>query len=158
MFLEIHPFQDGNGRLSRILTTLILLRSGYEYAPYSSLESVIEQSKEGYYLALRRTQGTIRTANPNWQPWLVFFLRALQQQKARLHIKMEREKLLMAQLPPLSVEIIDLVKKHGSLKNAQIVELTGANRNTVKKHLADLVATNHLQKQGIGKGTVYVSG
>ena len=64
----------------------------------------------------------------------------------------------MAQLPPLSVEIIDLVKKHGSLKNAQIVELTGANRNTVKKHLADLVATNHLQKQGIGKGTVYVSG
>ena len=158
VFLEIHPFQDGNGRLSRILTTLILLRSGYEYAPYSSLESVIEQSKEGYYLALRRTQGTIRTANPNWQPWLVFFLRALQQQKARLHIKMEREKLLMAQLPPLSVEIIDLVQKHGSLKNAQIVELTGANRNTVKKHLADLVATNHLQKQGIGKGTVYVSG
>lgn len=157
VFLEIHPFQDGNGRLSRILTTLILLRSGYEYVPYSSLESVIEQSKEGYYLALRRTQGTIRTANPNWQPWLVFFLRALQQQKARLHIKMEREKLLMAQLPPLSVEIIDLVKKHGSLKNAQIVELTGANRNTVKKHLADLVAANHLQKQGVGKGTVYTS-
>ena len=55
VFLEIHPFQDGNGRLSRILTTLILLRSGYAYVPYSSLESVIEQSKEGYYLALRRT-------------------------------------------------------------------------------------------------------
>lgn len=157
VFLEIHPFQDGNGRLSRILTTLILLRCGYEYVPYSSLESVIEQSKEGYYLALRRTQGTIRTDTPDWQPWLIFFLRALQQQKARLKIKMEREKLLMAKLPPLSVEIINLVKKHGSLKNAQIVELTGANRNTVKKHLADLVSANHLQKQGVGKGTVYLT-
>lgn len=155
VFLEIHPFQDGNGRLSRILTTLFLLRSGYEYVPYSSLESVIEQSKEGYYLALRRTQGTIRTAAPDWQPWLDFFLHALQQQKTRLQIKMAREKLLMAQLPSLSIKIIDLVKKHGSLKNAQIVALTGANRNTVKKHLAGLVAANHLQKQGVGKGTAY---
>lgn len=156
VFLEIHPFQDGNGRLSRILTTLILLRSGYAYVPYGSLESVIEQSKEAYYLALRRTQGTIRIAAPNWDPWLTFFLRALQQQKARLQIKMEREKLLMAQLPPLSLQILDLVKTHGSLKNAQIVELTGANRNTVKKHLADLVASNHLAKHGVGRGTVYV--
>lgn len=155
VFLEIHPFQDGNGRLSRILTTLILLRSGYEYVPYSSLESVIEQSKEGYYLALRRTQGTIRTDNPDWQPWLLFFLRALQQQKARLEIKVSREKLMMAQLPPLSVEIVDLIKKHGQLKIAQIVEITGANRNTVKKHLSDLVSTNHISKQGVGKGTSY---
>ena len=68
VFLEIHPFQDGNGRLSRILTTLLLLRKGYSYVPYSSLESVIEQSKEAYYLALRRTQATIRTATPDWEP------------------------------------------------------------------------------------------
>ncbi len=157
-FLEIHPFQDGNGRLSRILTTLLLLRSGYAYVPYSSLESVIEQSKEGYYLALRRTQGTIRTEAPDWQPWLSFFLRTLQQQKARLEIKMEREKLLHSQLPPLSVEIVDLVKTHGALKIAQIVEMTGANRNTIKKHLADLVVANHLVKQGERKGTVYQAG
>lgn len=157
VFLEIHPFQDGNGRLSRILTTLILIRSGYEYVPYSSLESVIEQSKESYYQALRRTQGTIRSNSPNWQPWLEFFLHALQQQKARLEIKMNREKLMMAQLPPLSIEIVDLVKKHGQLKIAQIVELTGANRNTVKKHLGDLVAASHITKQGVGKGTVYLA-
>ena len=79
-FLAIHPFQDGNGRLSRILTALLLLRCGYAYTPYSSLESVIENSKQGYYLALRQTQQTLRTDNPNWQPWLVFFFRALQQQ------------------------------------------------------------------------------
>ena len=69
VFLEIHPFQDGNGRLSRVLTTLLLLQGGYAYVPYSSLESVIENSKEGYYLALRQTQSTIRTDTPNWQPW-----------------------------------------------------------------------------------------
>ena len=53
VFLEIHPFQDGNGRLSRVLTTLLLLQTGYAYVPYSSLESVIEHSKDAYYLALR---------------------------------------------------------------------------------------------------------
>ena len=80
VLLEIHPFQDGNGRLSRILTTLLLLRAGYEYVPYSSLESVIEQSKDTYYQALRQTQQTIRTDAPDWQPWLIFFLQSLQQQ------------------------------------------------------------------------------
>jgi Fic family protein len=92
VFLEIHPFQDGNGRLSRILTTLLLLQAGYAYVPYSSLESVIENSKESYYLALRQTQNTLHSEKPNWQPWLLFFLRALQQQKRRLAAKVEREK------------------------------------------------------------------
>ena len=64
MFLAIHPFQDGNGRLSRIVTTLLLLQAGYAYVPYSSLESVIETSKEAYYLALRQTQGTLTTPGP----------------------------------------------------------------------------------------------
>ena len=68
VFLEIHPFQDGNGRLSRVLTNLLLLQADYAYVPYSSLESVVEQSKEAYYLALRQTQATIRTEAPNWQP------------------------------------------------------------------------------------------
>ena len=80
VFLEIHPFQDGNGRLSRVLTTLLLIQAGYAYVPYSSLESVIELNKEAYYLALRQTQGSIRTDAPNWQPWLVFFLRSLAEQ------------------------------------------------------------------------------
>src|SRR5262249_17811202 len=92
VFLEIHPFQDGTGRLSRVLTTLVLLRAGYAYVPYSSLESIIEQSKDSYYLALRRTQVTIRTAEPDWAPWIDFFLRALQQQKRRLQAKIERER------------------------------------------------------------------
>ena len=84
VFVEIHPYQDGNGRLSRILTTLLLLRSGYAYVPYGSLESVIEKTKENYYACLRKTQGTIRTDAPDWQPWVLYFLRSMQQQKKQL--------------------------------------------------------------------------
>ena len=90
VFLEIHPFQDGNGRLGRALSTLLLLQAGYAYVPYSSLESVIEQNMEAYYLALRQTQGKIRTDAPNWQPWLIFFLRSLAEQVRRLEKKVER--------------------------------------------------------------------
>jgi Fic family protein len=91
-FLAIHPFQDGNGRLSRILTTLLLLKAGYSYVPYSSLESIIEESKEGYYLALRQTQGTLNSEQqPNWEPWLLFFLRALQRQKNRLQTRHRKD-------------------------------------------------------------------
>jgi hypothetical protein len=118
-YLEIHPFQDGNGRLSRVLTTLLLLRAGYAYVPYSSLESVIEQSKEGYYLALRRTQGTIRTAAPAWTPWLTFFLKALQRQMRRLREKVERERLLLARVPDLSLRLLDQARDHGFLCGRQ---------------------------------------
>jgi len=155
VFLEIHPFQDGNGRLSRVLTTLLLLRSDYAYVPYSSLESVIEQTKEGYYLALRSTQGTIRTDTPDWQPWIMYFLRALQKQKQRLEAKIQREKILVAALPELSVQILELTKEHGRLTISQVVQITGANRNTVKKHLQSLVAARHLTQHGKGKGTWY---
>ena len=155
VLLEIHPFQDGNGRLSRILTTLLLMRSGYAYVPYSSLESVIEQTKDGYYLALRNTQGTIRTDAPDWQPWIMYFLRALRKQKQRLEAKIQREKILMAELPELSVQILELAKEHGRLTISQMVQITGANRNTMKKHLQSLVAAQHLTQHGKGKGTWY---
>jgi Fic family protein len=75
VFLGIHPFKDSNGRLSRILTTLLLLRAGYGYVPYSSMETVIEANKDSYYLALRRTQQTVRMEDQSWEPWLVFFLK-----------------------------------------------------------------------------------
>ena len=155
VFLEIHPFQDGNGRLSRVLTTLLLLRNGYSYVPYSSLESVIEQTKEAYYLALRKPQGTIRTDTPEWNAWVVYFLKALKKQKERLEKKIERERIVIGTLPELSVQILELAKEHGRIKIGQIVEITGANRNTVKKHLLALVSANHLTQHGTGKGTWY---
>jgi len=155
VFLAIHPFQDGNGRLSRILTTLLLLQAGYTYVPYGSLESIIEGSKEAYYLALRQTQATIRTAEPDWLPWLMFFLDALRQQQARLGAKLERERILFGRLPELSVHLLDLCREHGRLTVAMAVELTGANRNTVKDHLSRLTKAEHLSRHGAGRGTWY---
>lgn len=155
VFLEIHPLQDGNGRLSRILTTLLLLRAGYSYVPYSSLESVIEQSKEGYYLALRQTQGTIRTDSPNWQPWVLFFLRALQQQMKRLAKKVERERIILSAMPELSVQIIDHAREHGRVTVSDIVTLTGTSRNTLKQHFRRLVEKGHLVLHGSGRGAWY---
>ncbi|MFN4018362.1 MAG: Fic family protein [Reyranella sp.] len=155
VFLEIHPFQDGNGRLSRILTTLLLLQAGYAYVPYSSLESVIEQSKEGYYLALRQTQGTIRSAAPNWQPWLNFILRALQQQMKRLAKRIEREKIVLSSLPDLSLRILDHAREHGRVSMGDIIKLTGASRNTLKQQFRQLVEKRHLAKHGGGRTTWY---
>jgi Fic family protein len=155
VFLEIHPFQDGNGRLSRVLTTLLLMQAGYVYVPYSSLESVIEQNKEAYYLALRQTQGTIRTEAPNWQPWMVFFLRTLAEQVRRLEKKLEREKLVLASLPELSLQIVEFAREHGRVTMGEAIKLTSASRNTLKQHFRALVERGHLNQHGSGRGVWY---
>ena len=154
-FLAIHPFQDGNGRLSRILTTLLLLRSGYAYVPYSSLESIIEQTKKQYYLALRKTQGTIRSLRPDWQPWLKYFLGALAEQKSRLEKKIERERVLLGDLPELSVRILELCRERGRVTISEIAKITGASRNTIKDHVTALANKGHLIRHGAGRGTWY---
>ena len=155
VFLEIHPFQDGNGRLSRVLTTLLLLQSGYAYVPYSSLESVIEQSKDAYYMALRQTQGTIRTEAPNWQPWLQFFLWALAEQVRRLNRKIEREKLVLATLTALSLQIVEFAREHGRVTMGDAIRLTGSSRNTLKQHFRALVERGYLKHHGSGRGAWY---
>jgi Fic family protein len=155
VFLEIHPFQDGNGRISRVLTTLLLLQGGYSYMPYCSIESVIEQNKEAYYLALRQTQGTIRTETPNWQPWLVFFLRSLAEQVRRLNQKIEREKLVLAPLPELSLQIVEFAREHGRVTMGDVIRLTGASRNTLKQHFRALVDQGRLNRLGSGRGAWY---
>jgi Fic family protein len=156
-FLAIHPFQDGNGRLSRILTTLLLLKEGYLYVPYSSLESVIEKNKDNYYLSLRRSQATFKSKNPEYESWILFFLNALSAQKEMLSQKIEREKIFI-KLSKLSRQIINIVKDHGELSISEIESTTKANRNTIKKKLAELVKDKHLITQGQGKGTRYVIG
>jgi Fic family protein len=153
--LEIHPFQDGNGRLSRILTTLLLLQAGYAYVPYSSLESVIENSKESYYLTLRQTQTTIRSEAPNWQPWLIFFMRAMQQQKHRLAVKVEREKNALAALSNLAIRILDYVRDHGRVTTRDMVREAGASPNTLKATFTSLVEKGLLVRHGGGRSTWY---
>jgi Fic family protein len=135
-----------------------LLRAGYAYVPYSSLESVIEQSKERYYLVLRQTQLTIRTETPDWQPWLLFFLRSLGVQKERLEQKIRRERLILGSLPELSVGLLELCRERGRLTVAEAVKVTGRNRNTVKDHIKALTDVGHLTRHGAGRGTWYSLG
>ena len=124
-------------------------------SPFSSLESVIEHSKESYYLALRQTQGTIRHPAPDWQPWLTFFLRAMHQQMKRLTAKMTREKLLIAALPELAVQILDQARNSGRVTMGDMIVLTGGSRNTLKEHFRKLVENGHLIRHGTGKGSWY---
>ena len=155
VFLEIHPFQDGNGRLSRILTTLLLLKVGYSYVPYSSLESVIEQNKEGYYLALRQTQGTIRTDAPDWQPWVTYFLKSLSKQKQKLEGKIKRERIILGDLPELSVQILELAREHGRVTIADTAKTTGISKSTIKDHMKSLYRNGYIERHGAGRGTWY---
>jgi Fic family protein len=131
-----------------------MLQFGYDYVPYSSLESVIEQNKNGYYVALRQTQSTIRTDAPDWEPWMVFFLSSLLTQVKRLKKKLAQEK-RANRLPELSAKLLAIAKEQGRLTTAQAEEQTGANRATIKKHLARLVKDGRLVRYGAGRGTWY---
>ncbi len=153
-FLAIHPFQDGNGRLSRILTTLCLLKAGYLYVPYSSLEHVIEQNKDRYYLALRRAQTTLYTNNTRLSDWLLFFLQSLKKQTETLAGKLGREKELL-EIPKISQDILAVAQHHGRVTVRDICKLTQANRNTVKQHLKGLVQNQLMILEGKGKGSWY---
>ena len=139
-----------------MLTTLLLLKTGYSYVPYSSLENIIEANKENYYLALRRTQTSFKKEKPDWNPWLKFFLHALKKQKDQLAQKIEREKILVQRLNPLAMQIVELIKSHGQLSIGELQTLTNANRNTLKVQLRELVKHGHLQLCGGGRRTWYV--
>src|SRR6185369_11544070 len=143
-FLAIHPFQDGNGRLARVLTNLLLLRTGYTYVPYSSLERVIEESREQYYRGLRSAQGTLDRDESHLMDWLRYFLLCLIEQKNSLAEKIKREK-LMSSLSALDEQLLQLARQHGRLTLTDALKLTKANRNTLKLHLKQLVQAGRLQ-------------
>lgn len=153
-FLAIHPFQDGNGRLSRILTTLLLLRAGYAYVPYGSLERVIEENKQGYYKNLRSAQSTLDKGEEHLGNWVLFFLRSLTLQKDWLKSRLERERVLET-LPELSEKILALARERGRVTMADIAKVIGPNRNTAKSHLRRLVERGLLVRRGERRGAFY---
>lgn len=157
-FLAIHPFQDGNGRLSRVLTTLLLLRAGYAYLPYASLERVIEDNKDLYYQALRRTQTTLDSDAPDWEPWIGFFLRCLKKQKDSLAARLARERSAQDgedELSDLSRQVIKALRAQERLTIARLASITGANRNTLKLRLRELVASGRIRRHGKARATWY---
>ena len=155
-FLAIHPFQDGNGRLSRVLTLLLLLQTGYDYVPYSSLEQLIENNKEGYYRALRLTQKTLENEKPDWSPWISFFLETLLKQKQRLENRLKQEHVLLERgLTKLEEQLMSILKDRGQITIAELVTLTGASRNTLKSSLKKLDNLQLIQLHGKGRGAFY---
>jgi len=154
VLFAVKPFQDGNGRLSRILTNLLLLRNGYAFIRYSSHERVVEANKNQYYLALRELQKNLKSHTEFSSTWVDFFLELLKKQKDDLKAKIERER-KARRMPDLSENICNLANDHGRITVAVISRELRVNRNTVKKHLQRLVTIGRLVKHGKGRGTYY---
>jgi Fic family protein len=119
------------------------------------METIIEANKDSYYLALRRTQQTIRKEEQSWEPWLVFFLKTMAKQKDNLAAKVKEEQALRSSLPALSRQILELAKTRGEITITAIEDSTGANRNTIKVHLKKLAEQHYLVPLGKGRGARY---
>jgi Fic family protein len=155
-FLAIHPFQDGNGRLSRALTNLLLLKNGFNYVKYVSLEQIIEERKTNYYLSLRNTQKNRENGQEDFYPWIEFFLDCLIEQTKRAQNILERKN-IEDELSSNQLNILNYIRssKEESCTIKKIQESTQINRNTIKKALLRLLQANLIKQIGLGSATRY---
>lgn len=155
-FLAIHPFQDGNGRLSRALTTLLLLRNDYSYTPYVSLDEIIEDKKDDYYLALRATQNNHKTDHEDIAPWLNYLLDSLTTQavKAKELMNAEQPEKLLSERQG---QIFAVLQSGEMLGVAEIDKRLNGSvpQVTIKQSLARLVALRLVERVGQGRGVRY---
>lgn len=151
-FLAIHPFRDGNGRISRLLTDLCLLRQGYDFCAYSSHEKIVEETKTQYYVALRQTQSTLKS-KPDLNPWLLYFLRVLERQTRFLKDKLEPRK--PGTLTKREQEVFDLIRHHRSVTIGFLERESGMKRVTLKSILARLKENGLLIMEGERKSSRY---
>lgn len=153
-FLNIHPFQDGNGRISRVLTNLLLLKAGYLYIPYVSHEKLIEDNKPDYYLALRKSQKTIKTKRENILPWLDFFLTVFLKQSQMAVDLLSREnleKLFSAK----QLAVWQYIQKVGEASPREIARNAYIARPTVNQVLDKLLRFKKIERIGLGRSTRY---
>jgi len=153
-FVVIHPFTEASGRLARLLATWMLMRAGYSYLPYASLERVLEESRSVHHRVLGRVARAGENGRSGLGEWVVFFLQALSDQRDELLRRIEGQH-RKSRLPELSVRLVDLARQEGRLTMSHAVDRTGANRNTIKVHLRQLVAQGRLRRHGGGRGTWY---
>ncbi len=154
-FLKIHPFEDGNGRLARVFTNLLLLRSGYSFVQYVSHEQIVERRKDEYYIALRKSQETFKTAHDTVGPWLNFFLSAVQEQALKALSYLEEEKIEDI-LSPKQYEVWNYLSHTGEASRGEIAKATGIVEVTVRQALNRLIALGKIKRMGQGRGTRYV--
>lgn len=153
-FLKIHPFEDGNGRLSRVLTNLLLLRHGYQFAQYVSHEQLVEKRKEEYYLALRQSQGTFKTTEETIIPWLNFFLSVIKEQAVRALALIDQDH--EHTLSPKQQDVLKYFETVSQGSPAEISQATGIILPTVRKSLERLLERGKLKRVGKGRGTRYL--
>ena len=153
-FLSIHPFEDGNGRLSRVLTNLLLLQQGYVYMPYISHEKLIEDHKAEYYLALRQSQKTFGQKEENITPWTTFFFSTFKEQSRQAVELLSREQTdrLLSKQQQLVWQHIEKTKEVTPL---EITKATGVPRPTVNQALTKLLKLKRIERLGVGRGTRY---
>ena len=151
-FVSIHPFQDGNGRLSRLLATLLLLKNGYNWIQYISFEHEIESKKSEYYLKLRHCQA--QRPNENVTEWINFFFTALLNIQKQLIKKLEI-KGVKAKLSPKEKLILTFVEGNPGTKSGGIAKKLYIPNPTVKRILTKLLNNNLIEKYGVGAGTNY---
>ncbi len=153
-FHAIHPFQDGNGRLSRALTNLLLLRSGYEYVPYASLERVVEDNKPAYYAALRVSQMAMRDDPRKFGTWLTFFLKALRTQKQNLESKLDLEG-SMLRLSEIHRSVVEVIRQQGRMTSFDVSSNLEIPYRTARYHLNTLVKRGLITAHGERRGRFY---
>jgi Fic family protein len=151
-FLSIHPFQDGNGRLSRLLTNLLLLQNGYSWIQYVSLEHEIENRKAEYYRVLMQTQRN--RPGENVTEWVRFFISCLVNIQQQLTKKLEELKTEVS-VNTREKKILAFVQNHPGCSSGQISKKLDLPLPTVKKSLKDLVEAKLITREGIGKSTAY---
>jgi Fic family protein len=151
-FLSIHPFQDGNGRLSRLLGTLLLLKKGYTWIQYVSFEHEIENRKSEYYRQLMQCQS--RRPGEDVYPWVNFFLDCLLTISGLLIEKLN-VKGNIGQLSYKEKSVYTYVENNPGSRSGEIAIKVGIPLPTVKRILNTLVASKLIVKQGIGPGTNY---
>ncbi len=154
-FLKIHPFEDGNGRLSRVLTNLLLLRSGYQFVQYVSHEQIVERRKDEYYLALRKSQETFNTDHDTIAPWLNFFLSVVKEQATKALSFLQEEK-VEDTLSPKQYEVWKYLSSVGEAAPGDIAKATGVVGVTVSQALERLIELGLVKRVGRGRGTRYV--
>ena len=153
-FLAIHPFEDGNGRLSRALTNLMLLQQGYAFVPYVSLEEIIENRQSEYYISLRQTQKNHKTDNENIEPWLLFFLDCVfAQTKQALKLLEGNDPIKL--LSEIQKKIYDHFVSDGEASVSEIQRATDISLSTVKQALSRLIERNLIERLGQGRATRY---
>lgn len=153
-FLNIHPFIDGNGRLSRVLTNFLLLKMGYEYMPYVSHEKLVENNKSEYYIALRRSQKTIEKKGEDVTPWLHFFLDMfLEQSKQAVELlsKENIEKLLSPKQLAVWKYLLTVVEA----TPAEISKHAKVARPTINQAVDKLLRLKKIERIGSGRTTRY---